>query len=89
MSLRQPAGSVRQRIRKGAVMASTDGCVSPAKGPIRAPEAKEGLTQIPKEEPKMAARVGKPTLDFEAAAYVDGGFKHIKLSDYQGKWVVV
>jgi AhpC/TSA family len=71
------------------MMASTDGCVSPARGPITAPEAKEGMTPISKEEPKMTARVGKPALDFEAAAYSDGGFKNIKLSDYKGKWVVL
>jgi peroxiredoxin (alkyl hydroperoxide reductase subunit C) len=70
-------------------MASTEGCVSTAQGPITAPEAKEGMTQVIKEEPKMTARVGKPAPDFEAAAYVDGGFKNIKLSDYKGKWVVV
>jgi alkyl hydroperoxide reductase subunit AhpC len=37
----------------------------------------------------MVAKVGKPAPDFEAAAFVDGGFKNIKLSDYKGKWVVV
>jgi peroxiredoxin (alkyl hydroperoxide reductase subunit C) len=35
------------------------------------------------------ARVGHKAPDFEAAAYVDGGFKNIKLSDYDGKWVVI
>lgn len=36
------------------------------------------------------ARVGKPAPDFEAPAYVAGeGFKNVKLSDYQGKWVVL
>jgi hypothetical protein len=69
-----------------------DGCVSPAKGPILAPGAEAGPpTQIPtaKEELKMVAKVGKPAPDFEAAAFIDGGFKNIKLSDYKGKWVVV
>jgi len=42
-----------------------------------------------KEEPKMLARVGKPAPDFEAAAFIDGGFKNIKLSDYKGKWVAL
>ena len=68
---------------------SEDGCVSPARGPITAPEAKEGKAPIPEEVTKMTARVGKPAPDFEAAAYIDGGFKNIKLSDYHGKWVVV
>jgi len=67
-----------------------DGCVSPAKGPVLAPETEEASpTQASKKEIKMTAQVGKPAPDFEAAAYVDGSFKNIKLSDYKGKWVVV
>jgi hypothetical protein len=67
-----------------------DGCVSPAKGPIVAPETQEASsTRIPREEIKMTAQVGKPAPDFEAAAFIDGGFKNVKLSDYKGKWVVV
>ena len=67
-----------------------DSCVQPAKGPIGLPEIKTSQT-IPsqKEEFKMIARVGKPAPDFEASAFVDGGFKNIKLSDYTGKWVVL
>jgi peroxiredoxin (alkyl hydroperoxide reductase subunit C) len=42
-----------------------------------------------KEEIKMMARVGKTAPDFEASAYIDGGFKNIKLSDYKGKWVIL
>jgi peroxiredoxin (alkyl hydroperoxide reductase subunit C) len=67
----------------------TDGCVSSAKGPISEPaaenvkRAKEETTRI------MTAQVGKPAPDFEAGAYVDGGFKNIKLSDYKGKWTVL
>jgi peroxiredoxin (alkyl hydroperoxide reductase subunit C) len=37
----------------------------------------------------IRARVGQPAPDFEAAAFVDGGFKNIKLSDYRGRWVVL
>jgi hypothetical protein len=37
----------------------------------------------------MMAKVGKPAPDFEASAFVDGGFDNIKLSDYKGKWVVL
>ncbi len=69
-----------------------DKCVSPAKGPILAPAAEAGSsTPQPsaKEEPKMIAKVGKPAPDFEAAAYVNGGFQNIKLSDYLGKWLVL
>lgn len=67
-----------------------DGCVQPAKGPMMAGETttSQPIT-IQKEEIKMTVKVGKPAPDFEASAYVDGGFKNIKLSDYKGKWVVL
>ncbi len=69
-----------------------ESCVAPAKGPVGAPEAARGNgspVQPVKEETRMVARVGKPAPDFEANAYVDGGFKNIKLSDYLGQWVVL
>jgi len=67
-----------------------NGCVQPAKGPMMTGEPKASQpTSIQKEEIKMIARVGKPAPDFEASAYVDGGFKNIKLSNYKGKWVVL
>ena len=63
-----------------------DSCVERAKGPIGLAETKTSQTaQIQKEELKMMAQVGKPAPDFEAGAYIDGGFKNIKLSDYKGK----
>lgn len=66
-----------------------DSCVKPAKGPIL-PETETKTTSIFKEEvTKMIAKVGKPAPDFEASAFIDGGFKNIKLSDYKGKWVVL
>jgi hypothetical protein len=73
-----------------------DSCVEPARGPIlQAPS--EGDTQaeikeikVPHSGHKVAtARVGKVAPDFEASAFVDGGFKNTKLSDYRGKWVVL
>lgn len=67
-----------------------DGCVKPAKGPIGMQEAKGGLSiPVQREEFKMIAKVGKPAPDFEASAFVEGGFKNVKLSDYKGKWVVL
>jgi peroxiredoxin (alkyl hydroperoxide reductase subunit C) len=67
-------------------------CVQPARGPIL-PEAEpltEGEVSLPKKkEEKMIARVGKKAPDFEATAFIDGGFKNIKLSDYEGEWVVL
>ncbi len=71
---------------------AVDGCVQPAKGPIAgieegAPETVQ--VQRKKEETRMVAQVGKEAPDFEASAFIDGGFKNIKLSDYKGKWVVL
>ncbi len=37
----------------------------------------------------MMARVGKPAPDFEASAFTGGGFKNLRLSDFQGKWVIL
>jgi hypothetical protein len=69
-----------------------DKCVTPARGPITA-RAAEGTSSIhqptAQEEPKMIAKVGKPAPDFESAAYVNGGFQNIKLSDYRSKWLVL
>ena len=69
---------------------SKNSCVEPARGPIGVPELQEvSSTQTQKEESEMIARVGKPAPDFEANAFVDGGFKNVKLSDYKEQWVVV
>ncbi len=68
-----------------------DGCVTPAKGPIleKAEESATSPNSTTKEVPKVLAQVGKQAPDYEAPAYLDGGFKNIRLSDYQGQWVVV
>jgi hypothetical protein len=78
---------------KGGIMEKPkDGCVTPAVGPISAPGQgpDAGITQdVQQRRHIMTARVGKAAPDFEASAYVNGGFQNIKLSDYKGKWVVV
>lgn len=69
-----------------------DSCVKPAKGPIRAAQAGQSGpagTPPPKEETMVLAKVGKPAPDFEANAYVDGGFRNIALSEFKGQWVVL
>ncbi len=68
---------------------ASDKCVTPARGPISAPVAATPLSTQVHQEVKMIARVGKKAPDFEASAYIDGGFKNIKLSDYAGHWVMV
>ena len=69
-----------------------DQCVTPAKGII----LEEGKTPGEKKEAAQAqggrqvrAQVGKPAPDFEASAFVAGGFKNVRLSDYKGKWVAL
>jgi hypothetical protein len=68
-----------------------DGCVKPSKGPIglSIPQPTDQQMIPIKEALKMQARVGKPAPDFELSAYLDGGFKPLKLSDYKGKWIVI
>ena len=67
-----------------------DSCVQPAKGPILQTEFPSAdQPKNAKEAEIMTAKVGKPAPDFEASAFIDGGFKNIKLSDYKGQWVVL
>ena len=69
---------------------SLDGCVSPANGPISTSSSETVKTTNKEELVKvMTVQGGKPAPDFEASAYVDGGFKTVKLSDYKGKWTVL
>jgi hypothetical protein len=68
------------------------GCVQPSRGPIVSDEeaAHASATMSPSEEVRtMNVRVGAPAPDFEAAAFVDGGFQNIRLSDYRGHWVAL
>ncbi len=66
-----------------------DQCVQSAKGPILPETEEQSPTGIYKEVRKVTAQVGKQAPDFEASAFVEGGFKNIKLSDYKGQWVVL
>jgi len=42
-----------------------------------------------REENMVTVRVGAKAPDFEAPAYQKGKFINVKLSDYQGKWLLV
>jgi hypothetical protein len=66
-----------------------DSCVKPARGPILETPAERAAQQETKEVKMTTARVGKVAPDFEASAFINGGFKNVKLSDYRGKWVVL
>ena len=67
-------------------------CVKPAKGPVvstlvQAADSSEA--NVVKGVNKLMAKVGKPAPDFEANAFVNGGFSNVKLSDYKGQWLVL
>jgi peroxiredoxin (alkyl hydroperoxide reductase subunit C) len=66
-------------------------CVQSAAGPLVSQETPSGAESqaIDKEVEMQLPLVGKEAPDFEASAYLDGGFKNIKLSDYRGQWVVL
>jgi hypothetical protein len=67
-----------------------ESCVKPSRGPIGVPKAEPGeALQTTQKEDIMFARVGKPAPDFEAGAFIDGGFKNITLSEFKGQWVVL
>ncbi len=68
-------------------------CVQPAAGPlVSAPQeapAEGASTSQTKEVQVSRARVGEEAPNFEAAAYYQGSFKNVRLSDYRGQWVVL
>ena len=67
-------------------------CVKPAKGPVvSTPVQTTGSSEpnVGKGVSKLMAKVGKPAPDFEANAFVNGGFSNVKLSDYKGQWLVL
>ncbi len=72
-------------------MPEVDSCVQSAAGPLVPESPPMEDTSAAREETRMAmVRVGKKAPDFEASAYIAGeGFKNLKLSDYQGQWVVL
>lgn len=66
-------------------------CVSTAKGPVSgqdAPRPAESAAQSG-DGTRPSVRVGKEAPDFEAIAYVNGGFENVTLSNLRGKWVVL
>ena len=67
-----------------------EGCAPPAGGPIARPQVEASHDfKTPERSDKMQAKVGQPAPDFEASAFMNGGFQNVKLSDYKGKWVTL
>jgi len=69
------------------------GCVETAKGPIEnetLPAGESKHQQVKEREgTKLSAKVGRPAPDFEANAFVNGGFTNIRLSSLKGQWVLL
>jgi peroxiredoxin (alkyl hydroperoxide reductase subunit C) len=65
------------------------GCVEPAGGPLTGAAQAAPVAGNVSPPLVIMARVGQPAPDFEAAAFVDGGFKNLRLSDFRGKWVIL
>jgi hypothetical protein len=66
-----------------------DGCVKPAKGPMMAGAPATEAAPTTREVRMSQARVGREAVDFEATAFINGGFDNVRLSDYKGKWIVL
>jgi peroxiredoxin (alkyl hydroperoxide reductase subunit C) len=64
-----------------------EGCVAPAAGPLGSDADEHEEPMVQRKERKMVATVGREAPDFEAAAYREGAFANVKLSDYRGRWV--
>ena len=65
------------------------GCQRP---PIKKKEKKEaslGNQTAIKEEGNVMVKVGRPAPDFTAAAFHEGKFMNVSLSEYKGKWVLL
>jgi len=66
------------------------GCERPAPKVAKAPQAEEEVqSQAQETQGGPMISVGQKAPDFTAAAYVDGGFGSVTLSEYLGKWVVL
>lgn len=67
------------------------GCAQPTGSAIGEQAAEEAAETKPiyKEKTMSAPLVGAKAPDFEAPAYHKGKFVDVKLSDYQGKWILL
>ena len=68
------------------------GCAKPTGtviGEVAAPDDSLKDKSKTGEKSMIMVRVGGKAPDFEAPAYHKGRFVNVKLSDYQGKWVLL
>lgn len=66
------------------------GCAAPPGGAAREGTDTGPAGSVPDEkENRMSVMVGTKAPDFEANGFQNGAFGKFKLSDYEGKWVVL
>jgi len=63
------------------------GCSEPTKSSLTNESIES--KQFKEESIMFTAKVGSKAPEFEAKAYHKGAFISVKLSDYQGKWVMI
>ena len=67
----------------------TISCVEPVEENVPETVEEAGGEPVVKERKMDIARVGAKAPEFQGMAYYAGGFKQVKLSDYEGKWTVL
>ena len=67
------------------------GCARPTGGPVGEdpPETNSEEQSAVQKEKQTMIMVGQKAPDFVAPGYKQGEFINVKLSDYQGQWVVL
>ena len=65
------------------------GCQRPPIKKAAAPVQEAAAGSETGKESASMIKVGKPAPDFTAAAYVQGKFANVSLSEYKGKWVLL
>lgn len=70
--------------RSDAKAKSVDSCIKPARGPLESGQAETATAARTVSAPM--ARVGKPAPNFEANAYIDGGFRPVTSRSYLNRY---
>lgn len=65
------------------------GCATPTGGPVSEPEQDVPQPAERQTGGKSMVTVGQKAPDFAAPGFLKGNFVNVKLSDYQGSWVVL
>jgi hypothetical protein len=85
-------GGVKRESGTGMSNAEPLKCVEPVAGVLPAPGAgktTERAASAAQEERTVQATVGKEAPDFQARAFVEGGFQNVTLSQFKGQWIML